>query len=51
MMGDAVPQTPWDLSLWFSRMDGFFFTAHGTCRTIEMLDRRTGLRRDASAPG
>jgi hypothetical protein len=23
MMGDAVPQTPWDLSLLFSRMDGF----------------------------
>src|SRR6202140_1270007 len=48
MMGDAVPQTPWDLSLSFSRMDVFLFTAHGTCRTIEMLDRRTGLRRDAT---
>jgi hypothetical protein len=23
MMGDAVPQTPWDLSLLFSRMDVF----------------------------
>ena len=43
-MGDAVPQTPWDLSLSFSRMDVFFFTANGTCRTIEMLDRNIGQR-------
>src|ERR1700733_11555179 len=48
MMGDAVPQPPWDLSLFFTRMDGFFFTAHGTCRTIEMLDRNIGQRRDAT---
>jgi hypothetical protein len=47
-MGDAVPQTPWDLSLSFSRMDVFCFTASGTCRTIERLDRKTGLRRDAT---
>jgi hypothetical protein len=47
MMG-ALPPNPRDLSLLFSRMDGFFFTAHGTCRTIEMLDRKTGLRRDAT---
>src|SRR5690242_18312387 len=38
LMGDAVPQTPWDLSLLFSRMDVFRFTANGTCRTIERLD-------------
>jgi len=43
MMGDAVPQTPWDLSLLLSRMDGFFFTAHSTCRTIERLDRRIDI--------
>src|SRR5580700_9379538 len=48
MMGDAVPQTPWDLALFFTRMDGFFFTAHGICRTIEMLDRNIGQRRDAT---
>ncbi len=48
MMGDAVPQTPWDLSLSFSRMDVFPFTANGTCRTIEMLDRNIGQRRDAT---
>jgi len=48
MMGDAVPQTPWDLSLSFSRMDVFLFTANGTCRTIEMLDRNIGQRRDAT---
>ena len=48
MMGDAVPQTPWDLSLSFSRMDVFLFTANGTCRTIEMLDRKIGQRRDAT---
>src|SRR5258708_308471 len=35
MMG-ALPPNPRDLSLLFSRMDGFFFTAHGLCRTIEM---------------
>jgi hypothetical protein len=28
LMGDAVPQTPWDLSLSFSRMDVFGFTAN-----------------------
>jgi hypothetical protein len=48
MMGDAVPQAPWDLSLSFSRMDVFLFTATGTCRTIEMLDRNIGQRRDAT---
>ncbi|MGC2694485.1 MAG: hypothetical protein WA738_01715, partial [Candidatus Angelobacter sp.] len=48
MMGDAVPQTPWDLSLSFSRMDVFLFTANGTCRTIERLDRKIGQRRDAT---
>src|ERR1700678_2279641 len=42
LMGDAVPQPPWDLSHSFSRMDVFCFTAHGTCRTIERLDRRVG---------
>src|SRR5579864_2042046 len=47
MMG-ALPPNPRDLSLLFSRMDGFFFTAHGTCRTIEMLDRKVGQRRDAT---
>src|SRR3984885_5370224 len=47
-MGDAVPQTPWDLSLSFSRMDVFCFTANGPCRTIERLDRRIGQRRDAT---
>src|SRR3982074_896595 len=34
MMGDAVPQTPWDLPLLFSRMDAFCFTRNGACRTI-----------------
>jgi len=29
-------------------MDVFLFTAHGTCRTIEMLDRNIGQRRDAT---
>src|ERR1700678_202497 len=33
LMGDAVPQTPWDLPLLFSRMDAFCFTRNGTCRT------------------
>jgi hypothetical protein len=47
MMG-LVPQTPWDLSLSLSRTDVFFFTAYGTCRTIEMLHREVGQRRDAT---
>src|SRR5579872_835341 len=47
MMG-ALPPNPRDLALFFTRMDGFSFTAHGTCRTIEMLDRKTGQRRDAT---
>src|SRR5208282_4680357 len=48
LMGDAVPHTPWDLSLSFSRMDAFRFTGNSTCRTIERLDRRIGQRRDAT---
>src|SRR5712691_7483322 len=48
LMGDAVPQTPWDLPLLLSRMDAFYFTRNGTCRTIDLLARRIGLRRDAT---
>ena len=48
MMGDAVPQTPWDLPLLFSRMEAFCFTRNGACRTIEKLARRIGPRRDAT---
>src|SRR5258708_5133588 len=35
MMGDAVPQPPWDLPLLFSRMEAFCFTRNSACRTIE----------------
>src|ERR1700677_4829618 len=48
LMGDAVPQTPWDLPLLFSRMDAFRFTRTGTCRTIDLLARRIGLSRDGT---
>ena len=48
MMGDAVPQTPWDLPLFSSRVDAFRFTGDGPCRTLEWLDRRIGQRRDAT---
>ena len=48
MMGDAVPQTPWVLSRWFSRREVFFFNAKGTSPTIEMIDRNIGQRRDAT---
>src|SRR5215469_2255190 len=48
LMGDAVPHTPWDLTLFASRVDAFRFTDDGDCRTIEMLDRRIGQRRDAT---
>src|ERR1700719_2400392 len=47
MMG-APPPNPRDLSLSFSRMDSFRFTRNGACRTIEMLARRIGQRRDAT---
>ena len=47
-MGDAVPQTPWDLPLFFSRVDVFRFAGGGTGRTLEWLDRRIGQRRDAT---
>ncbi len=48
MMGGAAPQTPWDLSLLFTRVDGFAFAAIRDCRKIEGLDRRIGQRRDAT---
>src|SRR5256885_5387138 len=48
LMGDAVPQTPWDLPLLFSRMDAFRFTRNGVCRTIDLLARRIGLSRDGT---
>src|SRR5579872_5507525 len=48
LMGDAVPQTPWDLALLFSRMHAFRFTRIGACRTIDLLARRIGLSRDGT---
>src|SRR5882724_10617998 len=48
MMGGAAPQTPRDLALFFSRMDGFCFSDLRSCRTLERLDRRIGQRRDAT---
>ena len=50
-MGDAVPQTPWDLPLLLSRMDAFCFTRNGTCRTIDLLARRIGHRLTIAATG
>src|SRR3984893_11369840 len=43
-----TPPNPRDLALFFSRMDGLFFSGSNTCRTMEGLDRRTGQRRDAT---
>src|SRR6202521_5673255 len=34
--------------LLFSRMDAFRFTRNGACRTIDLLARRVGQRRDAT---
>src|SRR5215475_6314216 len=48
MMGGSAPQTPRDLALFFSRMDGFCFSGLRSCRTLERLDRRIGQRRDAT---
>src|ERR1700691_1369307 len=45
---EAPPPNPRDLSLFSSRMDTFLFTGTESCRTIEMLDRRIGQRRDAT---
>jgi hypothetical protein len=47
MMG-ALPPSPRDLPLLFSRMDAFRFTRCGDCRTIVLLARRIGQRGDAT---
>src|SRR5579864_939222 len=47
MMG-APPPNPRDLALLSSRMDAFRFTRNGACRTIDLLARRIGPRRDAT---
>src|ERR1700674_886421 len=44
----ALPPSPRDLALLFSRMDAFCFTRNGACRTIDLLARRIGQRRDAT---
>src|SRR6516165_3091430 len=44
----ALPPTPQDLSQFPSRVDGWFVVAIGGCRTLKRLDRRIGLRRDAT---
>ena len=44
----ALPPNPRDLALLFSRMGAFRFTRNGACRTIDLLARRIGLRRDAT---
>src|SRR6266702_3390698 len=48
MMGGFAPQTPQDLALFSSRVDGFCFAVIRDCRTMEGLDRRIGQRRDAT---
>jgi hypothetical protein len=48
MMGGSAPQTPWDLSQFSSRVDGFSLVLTGRCRKMEGLDRRIGQRRDAT---
>jgi len=48
LLEGAAPQTPWDLALFFSRVDGLSFPVDRDCRTMEGLDRRIGQRRDAT---
>ena len=48
MMGDAVPQTPWDLSLFRPECMIFFFASWQSCCILGELDRRIGQRRDAT---
>src|SRR5580692_9711795 len=45
LMGDAVPQTSWNLPLLFSRMDAFHFTRRGDCRKIDLLARSLSEKR------
>jgi hypothetical protein len=47
-MGGSAPHTPWDLSLFSSRVDVFSFLVSSNCRKMERLDRRIGQRRDAT---
>jgi hypothetical protein len=47
MMG-ALPPSPRDLAQFVARMNAFRFTRNGVRRTIEMLARRIGQRRDAT---
>jgi hypothetical protein len=47
-LGGFAPQTPQDLSLFSSRVDGLVLAAVRRFRRIEKLDRRIGQRRDAT---
>src|SRR5215831_3741806 len=48
IMGGFAPHAPQDLSLFFSRVDGFASLVIRDCPTMEGLDRRIGQRRDAT---
>jgi hypothetical protein len=48
MMG-ALPPTPRDLTLFLPEWMLPALLQNSTCRTIEMLDRRIGVRRDKPA--
>jgi len=46
--GGLCPPSPLGFIAFIFQNGCFCFTANGTCRTIERLDRKTGLRRDAT---
>src|SRR6202011_6384511 len=46
--GGRCPPDPLGFIAFVFQNGCFCFTANGTCRTIERLDRKTGLRRDAT---
>ena len=48
MTGGSAPQTPRDLPLFFTRVDGFALVVIRDRRILERLDRRIGQRRDAT---
>jgi hypothetical protein len=47
LMGDAVPQTPWDFPLW-TRLAHFALAKFSALRRIELLARRIGQSRDGT---
>jgi hypothetical protein len=48
IMGGLCPPSPPGFNAFSARMDNFLFLVWKSWRTLEKLDRRIGLRRDAT---